>query len=482
MNAIIISAVLGVVMMFSSVLVKDRKVYKGIALAGLLVLLFANIYETYNGPFFDIDSYGMLDFDGFGLFFNTIAIVCTGVYFVLTGRQMEKVGSHTAEYFALIFFVLCGAAILSSYDNLLMLFVGIEILSIPLYILTGANKKNLKSNEAALKYFLMGSFSTGLMLMGIALIYGGTGSFGLERTLPAATSSLGADAKALGSTLSFLDVGGMLLLTFSLAFKVSAAPFHFWTPDVYDGAPSIFTSFMASVVKASAFVAFLKLFMARAAATSVDINKAIGVDWQMVLSILIVCTLLVGNVTAVRQQSVKRMLAYSSIAQAGFMLFAIFSLNNTAREGILLYAFAYSLATIGIFAILSRMKDYTFEGYNGLAKAHPTLAFANTVFLLSLVGIPLTVGFFAKYYMLASVMQTGHYMWLVIVGVLFAAVSASYYFRVIQAMYFKNAATTNDGHLEEMPGNTFKTALVILAIVIILAGIFPQWVLNWLYI
>ncbi len=480
MNAIILSAVLGVVMMFSSVLVSNQKAYKGIALVGLLIILIANINETYNGPIFEINTYNMLAFDGFSLFFNTIAIVCTGVYFILTSKQIEKVGGHTAEYFTLIFFVLCGATILSAYNNLLMLFIGIEILTIPLYILTGSKKKDLKSNEAALKYFLMGSFSTGLMLMGIALIYGGTGTFALEKIIPAAASAQGAPA-VTAQTLSFLEVGGMLLVTFSLAFKVSAAPFHFWLPDVYYGAPSVFTSFMASVVKAAAFVAFLKLFIARAAGTSVDVSKIIGVDWKMIVAILIICTLLVGNISAVRQQNVKRMLAYSSIAQAGFMLFAIFSLNEMAKEGILLYAVAYSLATIGIFAILSRMKDYTFAGYNGLAKSNPALAFANTVFLLSLAGIPLTAGFFAKYYMLASVMQTGHYMWLVIVGVLFAAVSADYYFRVIQSMYFKNSESENEGQLEENPSNIFKITVVALAIVIILVGVFPNSVLYWLY-
>ncbi|PZP41446.1 MAG: NADH-quinone oxidoreductase subunit F [Pseudopedobacter saltans] len=474
MNAIILSAILGVVMMFSSVFVKNAKAYKSIALVGILLLLFANINETNNGSFFDIDTYGMMDFNAFGLFFNTIIIVCTGVYFLLTSQQIEKVGNYTAEYFTLIFFVLCGAFILSSFENLLLLFIGIEILSIPLYILTGTKKKDLKSNEAALKYFLMGAFSTGLMLMGIALIYGGTGTFGLENVLPSANGEID------GRVMSFLNVAGMLLLTFSLAFKVSAAPFHFWTPDVYDGAPSVFTSFMATIVKASAFVAFLKLFLARAATTSVDINRMIGVDWKMIVAILIICTLLIGNVTALLQKSVKRMLAYSSIAQAGFMLFAIFSLNETAKEGMLLYAVAYSLATIGIFAILSRMKDYSFDGYNGLAKKYPALAFTNTVFLLSLTGIPLTAGFFAKYYMLASVMQTGNSMWLVIVGVLFAATSAAYYFRVIQSMYFKESATESE-YFEDMPSKGFSWMLVLLSIVIIVVGLFPQVVLNCFY-
>jgi NADH-quinone oxidoreductase subunit N len=201
-----------------------------------------------------------------------------------------------------------------------------------------------------------------------------------------------------------------------------------------------------------------------------------AIDWKLIFAIIIVSTLLVGNVTAVFQQSVKRMLAYSSIAQAGFMLFALISLNDVANEGIILYAVAYSLATIGTFAILVKMKDYTFEGYNGLAKTQPVLAATNTIFLLSLAGIPLTAGFFAKYYMLAAVIKTGSYIWLVIAGVLFAAISVYYYFRVIQAMYFKDGNSATE---EITP--SFKTGIILLAAVIILLGVFPSIILNWLY-
>ncbi|MEP6846885.1 MAG: NADH-quinone oxidoreductase subunit N, partial [Panacibacter sp.] len=314
----------------------------------------------------------------------------------------------------------------------------------------------------ALKYFLMGSFSTGLMLMGIALTYGGTGTFSLE--------VVRSGANLYKGVASFLEILGLLFLMVSMAFKVSAAPFHFWTPDVYDGAPSVFTSFMATIVKAAAFIAFIKLCTVRMTATQS------AIDWKLLFAIMIVATLLVGNITAVFQQSVKRMLAYSSIAQAGFMLFSLMSLNDTAHEGIILYSAAYSLATIGVFAVLVKMKDYTFEGYNGLAKTQPTLAAANTVFLLSLAGIPLTAGFFAKYLMLAALIKTGTYLWLVIVGVLFAAVSAYYYFRVIQAMYFKEGSPQT----EEVT-SSFKFGLIVVAAIIILLGIFPTIILNWLY-
>ncbi len=460
MNAIILSAVLGMVMMLCSFLVSNKSNMKHIASVGLLILFIANVAGTYGKTLFTFDTYGMLSYSRFGYLFNSIAIGSTLIYVLITGKEIEKSGKYAAEYFTLIFFSLCGIALLSFYNNLLTLFLGIEIMSIPLYILTGSDKRNIKSNEAALKYFLMGA--SGLMLMGIALTYGGTGTFNLEATRNTQTIYKGV--------ASFLEILGLLFLLVSLAFKVSAAPFHFWTPDVYDGAPSVFTSFMATIVKAAGFIAFIRLCAVRMTET----NAAI--DWKMIFAIIIVSTLLVGNITAVFQQSVKRMLAYSSIAQAGFMLFSLISLNDVANEGIILYAAAYSLATIGIFAILVKMKDYTFEGYNGLAKTQPVLAATNTIFLLSLAGIPLTAGFFAKYYMLAAVIKTGSYIWLVIAGVLFAAVSVYYYFRVIQAMYFKdgNSAT------EEIT-TSFKTGIILLAALIILLGVFPSLILNWLY-
>lgn len=462
MNAIIVSALLGVVMMFSGIIFKNKSTYTAIAAVGLLLLLAANLLNSYGIFVVHIaKARDLFNFEQFGMYFNSIAIAATLVYVLLSGKAIEKAGVNVADYYALIFFVLCGVTILSSFNGLLMLFLGIEIMSIPLYILTGADKRNLKSNEASLKYFLMGAFSTGIMLMGIALIYGATGTFtlGIDKT-----SNIGG----LIPHTSFLEIGGMILLFVSMCFKVSAAPFHFWTPDVYDGAPGVFTSFMATIVKAAGFVAFIRLF---------DLHiQALGPTWKLLLAFVIIATLLIGNITAVFQQSVKRMLAYSSIAQAGFMLFALYSSNDMGKEGILLYAAAYSLATIGIFSVLIKMKDYTFDGFNGLAKTQPVLALATTICLLSLSGIPLTAGFFAKYYMLASVVKAGGSLWLVIVAVLFAAVSVYYYFRVIQAMYFK------DGEAEATDVSSgYKTGLLLLAAFIIITGIFPSIILNWFY-
>jgi NADH-quinone oxidoreductase subunit N len=461
MNAIILSAIWGVIMMFGGVFFKKASVPKYWAIAGLIIILTANILEFLGFIFFDIDTKNLLRFDNFGLHFNTVALFCTLIYFLLNGRDIEKVGKHVSEYFALIFFVLCGVAISSSFKSLLMLFLGIEIMSIPLYILTGSDKFNLKSNEASLKYFLMGAFSTGIMLMGIAFLYGGNSA-----------GSFNIDLMQLGSgSLPDMIAVGLVLLVVSMAFKVSAAPFHFWTPDVYDGAPTVFTSFMATIVKIAGFVAFIRLFQ-----NSFGVMQS---QWQMLIVIITAATLLIGNLTAVFQQSVKRMLAYSSIAQAGFMLLALFALNNTAKEGLILYSIAYSLASIGLFAVLVRMNDYTIEGFNGLGKTNPILAFTATIFLLSLTGIPLTAGFNAKLYMLLAALKNGNHFWLVILAVLCAAISAYYYFKVIQAMYFKEPAQDANHQMDAPP--SFKWLLIFTAAIIIILGIFPGLVIDWLY-
>ena len=453
MNALILSAISGVIMMFSGITLKENsKAVRLLAMVLLVAIIVANVLDIKAIHFFSIDWKGMLQFDRFASLFNLVALLCTFVFFLLSAKDMEKVGKDYSEFFALIFFILTGIALISAFKSLLMLFIGIEIISIPLYILTGSDKRNLKSNEASLKYFLMGAFSTGLMLMGIALIYGATGTFNI--TIMEANGSV-------------LFMAGLMMLLFSMSFKVSAAPFHFWTPDVYDGAPTVFTSFMATIVKTASFVAFMKLFD--------EAFGAIQPQWKLLVAIITAITLFIGNITAVFQQSVKRMLAYSSIAQAGFMMLAVYSINSDAKEGLILYAAAYSLATIGIFSVLIKMKDYTFEGFNGFAKQQPVIAGVLVIFLLSLAGIPLTAGFMAKFYMLRATIAGGS-LWLVIFAVLMAAISVYYYFRLIQAMYFK------EGQVQaiEIPAR-FKIILVSIAAITVILGLFPNLLTYWLY-
>jgi NADH-quinone oxidoreductase subunit N len=286
-------------------------------------------------------------------------------------------------------------------------------------------------------------------------VYGARGSFALSGV---------ADTIRMSSSLM---IAGMLLLMIAMAFKVSAAPFHFWTPDVYDGAPTVFTSFMATVVKVAVFAAFIRLF---------DRSFALQFNaWQGWVAVLAALTLFIGNITAVFQQSVKRMLSYSSIAQAGFMLLAVFAMNTMAKEGLLLYAASYSLATIGIFAVLSRMKDYSFEAFNGMASRYPWVAAALAIFFLSLAGIPLTGGFMAKFYMIKAAL--GQSLWLALFALLMAAVSIYYYFRVIQAMYFKPVAQSDPLAFD----NGFTGMLLGVAVLVIVLGVFPEWLIGCLY-
>jgi NADH-quinone oxidoreductase subunit N len=302
----------------------------------------------------------------------------------------------------------------------------------------------------------MGSFTTGILLMGITLLYGASRSFNIMEI----ASMLNSDA------LNPLALAGILFIMIAFAFKVSAAPMHMWTPDVYDGSPTPFTAYMSTVLKAAAFFAFLRLFQ-------VSFNT-LSAHWTLILAIITAATLLVGNVTAVFQQSVKRMLAYSSIAQAGFMLFAVLAVNKFAWQGIIIYAAAYSVATIGIFSVLVKLKDFTYDGFNGLAKKEPLLAFTASIFLFSLAGIPLTGGFMAKYYVLLAVVQQGQLMWLVIFALLMAAISVFYYFRVIIAMYFKSGNPEMSSPLTA--GD--KVMLAITAVLVILIGVAPQLFLN----
>ncbi len=458
MNAIIVAALWGVLMMYAGFVAKGRST-NTLAIAGILVLIVVNWLEYLGLPFFNIDTKGMLVYNTFGLLFNEVMLLATLVYFLLSGQELGKSNRTPSDLYALLFFILSGIAIIAGFRSLLMLFIGIEIVSIPLYVLAGSAKTNLKSNEAALKYFLMGSFSTGIMLMGIAFLYGDAGTFFLE----------GINA-GIGVITPMKGIGMVLLLT-SMSFKVSAVPFHFWTPDVYDGSPTVFTSFMATIVKSAGFFAFIKLFESA--------FGSIQNDWQGLMALIAALTLIIGNVTAVFQQSVKRMLSYSSIAQAGFMLLGVFALNVFAKQGMILYFAAYSFATIAIFAVLAKLKDDSIDSFNGFARKQPVVALALLISFLSLAGIPLTAGFFAKYFMLLAVIKDASMMWLLVVAILCAAVSVFYYFRVIQAMYFREGGAEDENQAPVF-SSSFKVIMVLNSILILILGIHPDWLTNLL--
>lgn len=462
MKPLIAAAVFGIIMMLSAVFLKEKKQASGLAILLLFLFLGINIWalteSLQSGGVATFLFNDMLRFDPFSVWFNTILSGLALLYVLLNTKHIEAVGNHVSEYYALLFFILVGGNLLNAYNNLLILFLGIEIISIPQYILAGSDKRNLKSSEASLKYLLTGSFSTGIMLMGMALLFGAMGTFDISQF------DFGSDGG-----FNLMAIAGILFLVVSLSFKVSAAPMHFWTPDVYDGAPTTFTTIMATIVKSAVFVGFMRLFK--------DSFSSISPNWELVVAIITALTLLIGNITAVFQQSVKRMLAYSSIAQAGFMLFAILAVNARGMQGMVLYTVAYSVATIGMFTIVAKLKDYTYDGFNGLAKREPFLAFTAAIFLLSLAGIPLTGGFFAKYYMLMSVMSQGGYLtWLVVFALLMAVVSVYYYFRVIWAMYFK----PGEAELTVPLSNADRLLFGIAAVIIIAIGIYPGLVMGWL--
>ena len=457
MITLIILSVLPIILLYLG-LYKAKNALLPVTVVGLLVALGFAVaqWNTSATPIY----HGMMLFDNFSVAFASITIVSTILILLLSKEYFEKISSHVAEYYAIILFSLAGIIVMVSYYNLTMLFIGIEIMSVSLYILAGIKKNDFASNEASLKYFLMGAFSTGFLLFGVALIYGASGSFNLE--------AIRNYVLEHPSGIDPLFYTGIMLIIVGLCFKVGAAPFHFWTPDVYEGSPTLITAFMSTVVKTAGFAAFLRLF-ASCFAPLADL-------WMPVLLIITIITLLIGNITALYQQSFKRMLAFSSISHAGYLLFAIVALGASSPNSVFVYATAYSIASIIAFAALILVQQQAggdnFDNFNGLASKNPFLAFVLTVSMLSLAGIPLTAGFIGKFFMFSGALSQ-YQVVLVIIAVINAIISIFYYFRVIIAMYFR----TDDRAELVIPGY-YKFVLGFAALVTILIGIYPGFISN----
>lgn len=455
MNIIITITVTALVVLYAG-LFKAKKALLPITLLGLLTSLgFAACGWNANQSY-----YGMMQMDNFALAFSGLTILGTILIFLLTQNYFAAKSENVAEYFTLILFALAGIVIMVSYQNMAMLFVGLEIMSVSLYILAGIRKSNFASNEASLKYFLMGAFSTGFLLFGITLIYGATGSFDLE----VINQYLVGNYKSI----SPMFYPGVILMMIGLCFKVGAAPFHFWVPDVYEGSPTLIMAFMSTVVKTAGFAAFLRLFA--------DTFAPLHDFWMQPLMVIVCVTLLIGNVTALFQKNFKRMLAYSSISHAGYLLFSLITLTANSNNNVLVYAAAYTFASIIAFAVLILVKQKTgndnFENFNGLAKRNPFAAFVLTVAMLSMAGIPLTAGFIGKYLMFLNVM-TEYQIYLVAFAILNALVGFYYYFKVIVAMYFKEGHDT----VLETPVQ-YKIVLVVSLLITIFLGVYPSVILN----
>lgn len=449
MNTLLVLAGIGIFGLFSEIF-KLKKALLPVVFIGLITA-FASIVVDWNSNIMYFNN--MMKVDNYSLAFSALMVAITFLWFIISPGFFKDETSKS-DHFTLILFALIGGVLMTSFNNLLMLFLGIEILSLSMYVLAGSNKKVLASNEAALKYFLMGSFATGFLLFGIALIYGATASFDIEK--------IGAFISSGNLSHSWMLSVGVLFIVVAMAFKVSAAPFHFWAPDVYQGSPTVITAYMSTVVKTAAFAAFFRLFM--------HAFSSIGEVWHTTLMVISALTILVGNITAVYQNNVKRMLAYSSIAHAGYMLLAIVSMNETAGSALLFYTIAYAVSSIASFTILLLVSNATgsdsIESFYGLSKRSPFLAVMTVVAMLSLAGIPPTAGFFAKYYIFISAMQKG-LTYLVLLAVLGSLIGVYYYFRVIIAMF-------REGSVEKMQiGFNFKFVLFVVGIVAIVLGILP---------
>lgn len=399
-----------------------------------------------------IESFsGTVVLDNFATFFKMIFLLAAGLTVLISDQYMEREGCNHGELYPLILFTVVGMMLMASGTDLMTIFLGLEVMSVSLYVLAGFNRNNKKSNEAGLKYFLLGAFSTGFLLYGMALIYGATGTTRVykiativgQMTLPSANIML---------------LAGMLLMMTGFAFKIAAAPFHMWTPDVYEGAPTPMTAFMSAGPKAAGFAALLRILLVAL--------PTLQIEWSQLLWVLAVLTMTVGNITALRQDNIKRMLAYSSIAHAGYALVGLAAGNGTGTAGILFYMLSYSFMNIGAFAIIILVaKKGETNGnvmdFAGLGFKRPVLAVAMTIFLFSLAGMPPTAGFIGKFYLFSGAVQKG-YIWLAVIGVLNSAASVYYYLRVMVYMYMKEPT-------EEFEWITV-TAPVALALIIAVAG------------
>jgi NADH-quinone oxidoreductase subunit N len=455
MNTLIAIIGLGVLCLLFEIF-NLRKAIVPITIIGLLAVLGLTISE-----FNSTQSYynNMIIVSKFSTVFSSLFIVLT-IFLVALGHNFyENHQSKISDFIAIKVFLLAGAVAMVSFGNLAMFFLGIEVLSISLYILAASDRMNLKSNEAGMKYFLMGSFASGIILFGICLIYGAMGSFDVTEI-----SELSQSAE-----LPIWFPIGIALLTIGMLFKVAAVPFHFWAPDVYEGSPALTTALMSTLAKVVAMATLYKLLYV--------MNADISESFKIIVVVISMASMTVGNIMALRQTNVKRMLAFSGISHAGFMLMTLLSLSTSAGS-LLYYASAYSLSGIAAFSVIlyvcKNRDNEDVVNFHGLGKTHPLLAAILTAALLSMAGIPIFAGFFAKLVLFNQTIQAG-YLALVIVAVVNSIISVGYYFKLILAMYTKEPN-------EERKGTpVIIYAVAVIAIVLNIAlGLFPSFVLDLL--
>ncbi len=406
---------------------------------------------------------GTVVLDRFAIFFDVLFCLAAGLTLLVSMDYLGTIELRNGEYYSIILFATAGMFLMAAANDLIVMFLGLETMSIAAYVLAGIWRRDLRSSEAAMKYFLLGAFATGFLLFGIAFLYGAF-----------ETTELSAMATAIGSSTDLqrtLGFGGMALLLVGFAFKVAAVPFHAWAPDVYEGSPTSITAFMAVGVKAAAFAAFVRVFMHTFAALSAD--------WAAVVWVLAVATMTVGNFAALRQTNIKRMLAYSSVAHAGYLLVGMVAANAAGGAAILYYLLAYAFMNTGAFAVVIALgnrgePNESLDDYNGVGLRHPVLGLCMTVFMLSLAGIPAFAGFTGKFYLFSAAVQQG-YLWLAVVGVLNSVVSMYYYGGVLMRMFMSEGAKDIQGTAQR----PYLTATIAAsAIATVFLGIFPSWAFD----
>jgi len=463
----IVLSIFGMIVMLLDPVMDERRSQRtlgAIALVGAITALAATLYQA-QVRFWGFGFFDMVKVDAFSIFFHFVVIAVTMLVILSSYEYMEVQQIRAGEYYGLILFGAVGMALMSSAMELVLIFIALEISSISTYILAGFRRRSAISSESSVKYFLLGSFATAFFLYGVALMFGATGSTSIARISAALAEYTGTGH---GPLLAYLGVAFMFV---GLGFKVAAAPFHIWTPDVYEGAPSPVVGFMSTAPKAAVFAVLLRIIF------EAHFSETVWLIW-----VAAALSMTIGNIAALVQDNIKRLLAYSSIAHAGYLLIAFASLPANGIPAAMFYTASYAAMNVGAFAVIGHFagageRYVTLEDYAGLGKRSPALAAILTIFLLSLIGIPITGGFFAKFYVFSAALQGTHpLMGLVIIGVLNSAVAAYYYLRVIVVMYMREAR-------EDAPVAPITTGLgfalgLSLAATIFL-GIYPNPVLKY---
>ncbi len=409
-------------------------------------------------------SFGVVTADNFALFVNLVLVVVGLLTVLFSSQTLERDGLPAGEYYALVLFAIVGMMLMAQATDLLLIFLALETMSIAVYVLTGLRRDQPNAIEAAFKYFLLGAFASSFFLYGIAFIYGVTGTTHLEQAGAAIA------AQSMSSSPMLLLAVGLLVVGF--AFKIAAVPFHMWSPDAYEGAPAVVTGFMSTGVKAAAVAAFARVFLSALA--------PLVADWTPVLWAIAAATMVVGTVVGVSQTSLKRMLAYSSIAHGGYLLVAIIAANDVGKASMLFYLAAYAITNLGAFGVIALLgsrehANDDLRDYAGLAHSHPALALLMTVFLLSLGGFPPTAGFIAKWYTFSAAVSAGYYG-LAIIGMLSSVVSVYFYLRIVVMMYMSD----RDARPVPPPISGLAMAgLVASVLAVLYLGVLPAQMIAW---